>query len=215
MTQATTLPPHSLPAAPAPQDELDEVVNGQRVVGPAVLPPDDDTLYEVVNGCRVEKPPMSTYATRSAFVIAKKLDDFAEAHQAGRAGTEYLFRLAAVPNLQRRPDAAFVSFQRWPADQPLPHTDPWNVVPELAAEVISPSNRAEEVLDRVAEYFQAGVQLVWMIYPRQQQVYVYESPTQVHIRTRSDELDGGQVLPGFRLALATVFGPAPQPMAPG
>jgi Uma2 family endonuclease len=170
----------------------------------------NDKLYEIVNGQWMEKLPMSAYATRIAFLIARYLDSFAETHRLGRAGTEYLFLLDPARNLQRRPDAAFVSYERWPADRPLPHTDPWPVVPELAVEVISKRNPAEEVLDKLEEYFQAGVQLVWVVYLRRQQVYVYESPTQVRILTASEELDGGKALPGLRLPLAAFFGTAPQ-----
>jgi len=61
-------------------------------------------------------------------------------------------------------------YQRWPKDRPLPHTDPWLVVPELAIEVISKSNPAEEMLDKIQEYFDAGVQLVWVVYPKQRLV---------------------------------------------
>lgn len=167
----------------------------------------DDKLYEVVNGQRVEKPPMSAYATRVAFVLAKHIDILAESRQSGLAVTEQIFLLDAASGLQRRPDAAFVSFQRWPADRPLPHTDPWPVVPELAVEVVSKNNPAEDVLDKVAEYFRAGVQLVWVVYPRQRQIYVYDSLTHPRVLTESDELDGLPVLPGFRLPVAALFPP--------
>jgi Uma2 family endonuclease len=142
------------------------------------------------------------------FLLATRMQVYGEAQQQGQAAHEQLFLILVPddPERQRRPDAAFVSYQRWPADRPLPHTDPWPVVPDLAAEVVSKSNPAEEMLEKMADYFQAGVQLVWLIYPRRQQVYVYESPTQVRILAQADELDGGAVLPGFRLPLASLFG---------
>lgn len=56
------------------------------------------------------------------------------------------------------------------------------------------------------DFLHAGVQLVWVVYPRQQQVYVYESPDRVRLVLANGELDGGCVLPGFRLPLATLFG---------
>jgi Uma2 family endonuclease len=181
-------------------------VNGSPVAAATAGADDRESLYEMVNGQRVEKPLMSAYATRIAFLIAFHLEQFANSNRRGRAGMEQLFLLDRAANLQRRPDAAFVSYVRWPEDQPIPHTDPWPVVPEVLAEVISPTNSAELVLDRVAEYFQAGVQLVWYVYPRHRQVYVYESPTQVRILTGADELDGGPGLPGFRLPLSALFG---------
>ena len=106
---------------------------------------------------------------------------------------------------QRRPDAAFVSYQRWAKNRPLPHTDPWLAVPELAIEALSKSNPAEDIVDKLQEYFEVGVQLVWVIYPRQRLVYVYESPSRIRVLTQTDELDGGSVLPGFKLPIAVLF----------
>jgi Uma2 family endonuclease len=88
----------------------------------------------------------------------------------------------------------------------IPVTDnAWDVVPDLAVEVISPHDLAEEILQKVVEYFQAGVRLVWIVYPQQRLVYVHESLTQVRCLTQTEELDGGAVLPGFRLPLANLF----------
>jgi len=85
----------------------------------------------------------------------------------------------------------------------------------LAAEVMGPTNTAEAVLDRLEEYFQAGVRLVWVVLPRHGKGYVYESPTSVRILQVGDDLDGGAVLPGFRLSLAELFGDEGQPAAEG
>jgi Uma2 family endonuclease len=166
----------------------------------------DDSLYEVVNGQRVEKPFMSVYGIRIAFLIAWHLESFAEAHKLGRVVIEAVFGLPLLRGLQqRRPDAALVSYQRWPKSRPLPHTDPWPVVPDLAIEAVSKSNPGEEIIDKIQEYFEAGVQLVWVVYPKQRLIYVYQSPTDVHVFTQTGELDGGSVLPGFRLPVAALF----------
>ncbi len=106
----------------------------------------------------------------------------------------------------RRPDVAFVAYDRITTPA-VPATDPseWEVVPNLAVEAISPHNTAEEVLVKIQDYFDCGVELVWVIYPRQRWIYVYELPTQVRILREADELDGGKVLPGFRLGIAALF----------
>ena len=168
-------------------------------------PPGDDSLYEVVNGQRVEMPPVSAYETRIAFVIGSRLEAFAESQQVGRAVTEMLFALRPGGGLQRRPDVAFVSYQAWPRERRVPRTNAWEVVPDLAVEVVSPTNFAEEIVDRVLEFFQAGTRQVWVVFPGPEQVYVYRSPTQVQILTRSDALEGEPLLPGFRLPVATLF----------
>jgi Uma2 family endonuclease len=165
-----------------------------------------DSLYEVVNGKRVEKPFMSVLGIRIAFLLASYLDIFARKKKRGRVIVEAIFDLPlAKGNRQRRPDAAFVSYQRWAKNRPLPHTDPWQVVPNLAIEAISKNDAAEEVQDKLEEYFEAGVQLVWVVYLKQRLVYVYKSPIRSKVLTEDEELDGGSVLPGFKLPVAALF----------
>jgi Uma2 family endonuclease len=165
----------------------------------------DDTLYEVVNGRRVEKPPMGSYECCIASLVHYYLQHFVRTNGLGRALAETMFGIDPSRGLERRPDVAFVSYQRWARDRKMSRGNAWAVVPELAIEVISPSNSAQEVAVKVREYFQAGVQLVWVIYPVLNQVYVYTSASQVRILERQDELDGGNVLPGFRLPVAALF----------
>ena len=174
----------------------------------AASPPpaiEDDSLYEVVNGRRVELPPMGASPTRVASILGQNLGPYAKAKGLGRVDVEMLYRLDDVGDLERRPDVAFVSYRRWPRNQPVPDDAAWNVVPDLAVEVVSPTDRDEAGLAKVREYFQAGVRLVWKVYPRERVVHVYESFTTIRVLTRADELDGGPIVPGFRLPLATLF----------
>jgi Uma2 family endonuclease len=71
---------------------------------------------------------------------------------------------------------------------------------------VSPSNTADEIQVKIHDYFQSGVELVWVIYPEHREVYVYGSPVSVQVRARTDVLEGGKVLPDFRLALEELFG---------
>jgi Uma2 family endonuclease len=116
-----------------------------------------------------------------------------------------LYLLNPVRNQQRRPDVSFVSFGRWPRGLRIPNTNFWDVVPNLAVEVISPSNTANDVIERIRDYLEAGVERVWVIYPDFARIYDYDSPASVQILTRSQTLDGGSVLPGFQLSLAELF----------
>ncbi len=72
-------------------------------------------------------------------------------------------------------------------------------------EVISPRDLAEEIVERLKEYWAAGTLLVWVVYPTYRQVYVYESPRQVRILEEADDLEGGSVLPGLRIAISSLF----------
>ncbi|HEX8204021.1 MAG TPA: Uma2 family endonuclease [Isosphaeraceae bacterium] len=187
------------------------------LVAPESPPDADGTFYEVVNGRRVEIPPMSAYAAKVASRLVTELNIQARAHQLGEAVVETLFRLPLAEDRgrNRQPDIAFVSYDRWPVDRPQPEdANAWDVVPDLAVEVISPSNLAGETLDKVLEYLRAGVRLVWVVYPRQRMIFAFESPTLVRALARADTLEGGPVLPGFRLPLANLFDPVQPPRAP-
>ena len=170
---------------------------------------DRDSLYEIVNGERVEKP-ISTFENVLAGLLFNALCNHAAANGSGRATVEVMFDLPNLPN-NRRPDVAFVSYQRWPKTRRPPRVSAWPVVPELAAEVVSPTDDADDVMEKVEEYFRAGVTLVWLVFPGQERVYSYTSPTAVRVFSRGDDLTGDPVLPGFRLSLADLF-PPPDPV---
>jgi Uma2 family endonuclease len=165
---------------------------------------EDVERYEVIDGIRVEREPMGAFETVLASWLCHLLNSFAAGRKLGLAVSEVLFVLHAPRNLKRRPDVAFVSYARWPAAV-VARESAWNVVPDLAIEIVSPTNLAEEIDNKITDYFQAQVRLVWVFYPDSGRVYVYQSPTQVSILERTDTLDGGEVLPGFRLPIAQLY----------
>jgi Uma2 family endonuclease len=162
-------------------------------------------FYEVVNGQTLAKPEMGVEESVLASLLLRWLAPFADANRLGRVVTETLFLLDPVSGLKRRPDLAFVSSQRWPFQRRVPKAESWDVVPDLAVEVISKSNSANEVDEKIDEYFRAGVRQVWVVYPGTGKLYAYNSPTSVSILKVGDDLDGGSLLPGFRLPLAVLF----------
>lgn len=164
-----------------------------------------DALYEVLDGEIVEKPPMGTRQELMAGILYLRLGHFVEMHKLGWAVVETLFDFTKQVGHKRRPDLAFVSEQRWPRSKAIPERDGWQVVPDLAIEVVSPSNSWDEVLDKVQEYFQVGVRRVWVVSGPHRQVHVFSSPTEVRIFARTDTLDDAELLPGFRLPVAEVF----------
>jgi Uma2 family endonuclease len=172
---------------------------------PPQRPPDEEALYEIVNGQRVELPPMSVYASWIASRLHIDMGYFVEAGRLGTVVEETLFILDAERNLRRRPDVAFVSAESWPLERLIPEEGDWEVIPDLAVEVSSPNDRLHDVLAKMNEYFAFGVRQVWLVVPTRQYVLVFDSPTRVQILTAVDELDGGTLLPGFRLPLARLF----------
>ena len=174
-------------------------------------------FYEVIHGDIVETPPMSDYANGVSLRLTRAVDRHLVGHAVGEGFHEHLFQIPQPGDRtrNRRPDWAYVSYVRWPQDRPWPaqgHGMP--VVPEIVAEVISPGDGAEDVLAKVREYLRGGVQLVWVVYPlvREVHAYVLESRT-VKVYFAADELEAGDILPGFRTPVAGLFPPIEQPPA--
>jgi Uma2 family endonuclease len=176
----------------------------QSVLAQGIPWVDDVERYEVIDGIRVEREPMGAFETVLASWLCFVLNSFAVGKKLGLAVNETLFVLNASRHLQRRPDVAFVSYARWPTAV-VARASAWNVVPDLAVEIISPTNLAEELDSKITDYFQSGVRLVWVFYPDAGRIYVYQSPTQVSILERTDTLDGGEVLPGLRLPIVQLY----------
>lgn len=166
---------------------------------------DDGDRYEVIDGVRVEMPPMSADASEITSELARHLGNFAVGAGRGRCLAETLVKLPLPVDRQRRPDAIYVPYSRWAKGRGVPRVNAWEILPELCVEVVSPTDLADEVWDKVLEYFRAGVSSVWVVHPRQQTVHAYDSPKQVRVLDRSDTLGGGTFLPGFGLPLAELF----------
>src|SRR5262245_8674735 len=123
-----------------------------------LITPDQDVFFEVIDGRRVELPPMSAFAQLIASQLVRRAGAFADAHGLGEVVGEVLFALPAPVNRNRRPDVAFVSYQRFPQGGIIPpRENAWDVVPDLAVEVVSPTDFAGDLMEKVHEYFRAGV----------------------------------------------------------
>ena len=118
---------------------------------------------------------------------------------------ELLFRIDANRKLKRRRDIAFVSAKKWPVGKRVPKGEAWDMVPDLAVEVVSESNSAREVIQKVVDYLSGGSRLVWVVYADVKQVHVYTDLTSARILTEPAELDVGDLVPGFRLSLTELF----------
>ncbi len=81
----------------------------------------------------------------------------------------------------------------------------WRSHARMLVEVMSPSNTAREMEEKVALYFGAGARAVWVFNPKKKSVAVYASPSDVRVLGEHDTLEGGEVLPGFRLELSKLF----------
>jgi Uma2 family endonuclease len=175
----------------------------------------DEPLFEIVNGKREELPLMSVLAGRIAILLGSPLHVYAEAHGLGTVVMEVMFILDEDGTQQRRPDIAYVSRERWPLDRPLPESGDWAVVPNLAIEVVSPNDLWEKVVLKKNEYFSFGVEQVWIVTPATNEVEIWDDPIHCRVVRVPEELDGGKLLPGFRIPLATLFQRQPLAAASG
>lgn len=163
---------------------------------------DDDSLYEIVHGERREKPPMGVPQNLVCAALSFYLGPYVREQHLGTVVPETLFVLDQASDLQRRPDLAFVSRQRWRRPE---QTHAWDVIPDLMVEVISPTNRADDVIGKIEEYFAAGVRLVWVVYCEQRKIYVYQSPEKIRVLGPGAVLEGEDVVSGFNLPVAKLF----------
>jgi Uma2 family endonuclease len=104
----------------------------------------------------------------------------------------------------RFPDVSFISWEQIGGDV-FPEHAIARLYPDLAVEVTSKGNTKKEIARKLREYFAAGTRLAWVINPRTKTADVYTSPTDFKRLGKGQALDGGDVLPGFRLSLAQVF----------
>ncbi len=157
-------------------------------------------LFELVDGVLVEKG-LGFHESRLGVLLAVAICNFSHKHDLGVVlGADGTIRLA--PGLVRIPDALFLSWERAPKRRGVVIP---TVAPDLVVEILNTTNRRREMERKLDEYFEAGVRLVWYIDPRRHTARVYTSRRDVAKLTIDDHLDGGDVLPGFRLSLADWF----------
>ena len=118
-------------------------------------------------------------------------------------GAETGFRLSVDPDTVLAPDVAFIAKKNVPAS--MPETGFWPGAPDLAVEVLSPNDRMGEVDEKIEAWLNSGCQAVWVVDPQLETVTVYNSRTDVALKTVGESLDGGHVLPGFECAVSELF----------
>ena len=150
---------------------------------------------------------MTPVGIRHAAVVSKLdglLGSYARGKGLGITGPEGGFYLRRNPDTLRAPDVAFISKERLQKAGGIPEKFA-DFPPDLAVEVLSPEDTVSEIQKKVEEYLAAGVPLVWIVDPANQKVTVYHSLQDIKILSAGQELDGGEVIPGFRCKIAEIF----------
>jgi Uma2 family endonuclease len=166
--------------------------------------PDGENQYELVQGRLVCMAAAGGLHGKIASRVDQRLRNFVEAHGRGEVCTaETGFRLAHNPDTVRAPDVAFVARERI-STEGVPEGF-WPFAPDLAVEVILPSDRFDDVMSKVQEYLNAGTRLVWVLHPRTQTAMAYRPTGEARLLRGQDELSGEEVLPGFRCRVDELF----------
>lgn len=158
---------------------------------------------ELVRGVVVVREPPSTSHGGRAARLTVRLGAFVEREDLGAVFAQDTgFQIEREPDTVRAPDVAFVARDRLAHI----HEDGYAAVaPDLVVEILSPGDRPGAVLDKVGQWLSAGTRLVWVLDPIQRHTRVYRADGTVSIVGADDELDGEDVLPGFRCPLGEIL----------
>ena len=136
--------------------------------------------------------------------LARRLANHVADHDLGFVtGAETGFRLSRDPDTVRGADVAFVRKDRVPKDQRP--TSYFEGAPDLAVEVLSPSDTVEETEEKVDDYLQAGAQAVWVVNPRRRTVTVHAADGQPVIYRESETVDAGAIVAGFKVSVREIL----------
>src|SRR5688500_14817538 len=166
--------------------------------------PDDGHVYELIDGELRRRSPVGGRHGAMQSRVDRRVGNYIEAHGLGEVfGSDTIYTFQRGPDRGLRPDVSFIRADRLPPEE---HFDkPISVVPDLVIEVVSPNDRPGELEEKIAIYRNAGVPLIWVLWPRRRTVSVYAVGQEPRELAEGDELDGGEVLPGFRVAVADLF----------
>jgi Uma2 family endonuclease len=173
--------------------------------------PQDEWMYELVDGRLVRMPLSSGEASHLAARLVSALFAFVDDRGLGRVtGADGEFDLTQPGDAGETalaPDAAFVRAERVPVRDSAEYRRAWRLAPDIVAEVVSPSQYRPEMAAKARRYLAAGVRLLWIVWPKSQQVDVWRAGADQPVATLgvADALDGLDVLPGFSYPLTRLF----------
>lgn len=166
--------------------------------------PDDGRRLELVRGEVREMSPVHGPAATVASNVVWLLMAHVVPRKLGRVYSDATgFALLGAQHTNRSPDVAFIRADRLPARGIGP--GPIRMAPDLVVEVLSPSETASILEDKLADYREAGTPLIWVVDPVVRLVTVHPADAPSSSLREGHELTGGRVLPGLRCAVAELF----------
>jgi Uma2 family endonuclease len=160
--------------------------------------------YELIRGELREVSPSSAEPTMVTINVSSPLFTHVRERRLGVVtSADGGFNLFPDRSSVVAPDLGFIRRERIPLDFDFQRYFP--VPPDLALEVVSPSDSFGDVMEKVGLYLDAGVRLIWVAIPKRRVVVVYRPDHAPRTLTENDELDGEDVIPGFRMSVRAVF----------
>lgn len=164
--------------------------------------PDDGNKYEISEGELILVPPVKLKHSRIVRKVFKEIEASLDKSRAGEAYAEAGEILSRIPATMRIPDISLVSNQRINATAEDGYLEG---APELAVEVVSPSQSATKLNVKIRQLLQTGAKQVWVLYPETKTIHVHRPGLPIVTLEETDVLDGGDVLPGFSVKVADLF----------
>lgn len=164
--------------------------------------PEDGNKHELSEGELVVMPPVKSLHTLLALTVLEILRTYLSQHAFGRALPEAGYVLSRDPLTVRQPDVSLLSHERIAATHA---EDYFEGSPELAIEVVSPSDSAQDLGTKVKQYLRFGSKQVWVVYPKSKSVHVFYANGTGRVLGEDETLDGGDLLPGFSGKIAELF----------
>lgn len=164
----------------------------------------DDARFELLQGDLIMMSPAGSKHGNLAMKIGARIQVYVEDQGQGYVfAAETGFFIETDPDTVRAPDVGYIRQERLPAEGLPDRYFPG--APDLAVEVISPSDSASDVQAKVRDWLSHGTQLVWVVEPKSETAMVYRGDGRVDLLLKGDHLDGEDVLPGFSYALDRLF----------
>ena len=165
--------------------------------------PVTETRRELVRGEVVEAMPPGGRHGAIAVILAMLLRIWTQKSVGGYVGVEAGYILHRNPDTVRGPDVSYIRADRVPVSG-IPEGF-WTIAPDLAVEIVSPSETADEVREKVRDFLQGGTPLVWIVYPRTQEVVVHTADGLARTYSGEDVLEFPDVLPTFSCNVGELF----------
>jgi Uma2 family endonuclease len=171
-----------------------------------LLLPDDGMRHELIDGELRTMAPAGAEHGHSAGPIHGHISRFLFDHPIAYVwAAETGFLLRRRPDRVRAPDVSVLRLERIPPEGVPRGYFPG--APDLAVEVVSPGDTASEVLDKVDDWLRAGARAVWVVYPSPVRLFVHRADGSVQQLGPDDEVDGDEILPGFRMRVRDLLHP--------